>query len=83
MKACRVITGASFDPDTVKMLGEVLDEIWQSLAPEYGSDPQAIEAARTRLAIVILALAKDHQLSAREIKRTAARLMRETTINQV
>lgn len=65
------------------MLGEVLDEIWQSLAPEYGSDPRAIEAARTRLAIIILALAKDHQLSAREIKRTAARLMRDTTADLV
>jgi hypothetical protein len=77
MKARRAISGASFDPDTIKMLCNVLDEVWASVSEDHGSDPKGIEAARLELATIIVGLARDHQLGALQIARTAARVMRE------
>jgi len=57
---------------------ELLDEVWVSLAPYLSRDGEDSEAARMRLANIILDLAKDGQLSALETTRTAARLMRGT-----
>jgi len=54
-KARILISNASFSPDTLKMLGEVFDKVWASVATEFGHDDA--EAARTRLAIIILDLA--------------------------
>jgi hypothetical protein len=47
---------------------------WTRLAPEYRDHP---EAARTRLAQIMVKLAGDGQLSSQEVTRTALRLMRE------
>ena len=49
--------------------------MWVSVAPDFGGDPEEIEDARIRLATIILALAKDHQLGPTEIERTASRLI--------
>jgi hypothetical protein len=32
-KARRAILGACFEPETLSMLGEVLEEVWASVAP--------------------------------------------------
>ena len=53
----------------------VFDEVWASVAPDFRDDPEQIEDARIRLATIVLALAKDHQLGPSEIERTATRLM--------
>jgi hypothetical protein len=37
----------------------VFDEVWASVAPDFGDDPEEIEDARIRLATIVLALAKD------------------------
>jgi hypothetical protein len=76
-RARRLIAAAPFEPDTLKALGHLFDEVWGSLAPEVGDDPQEIAAARMQLATIIIDLAKIRQLSDLEIAKTAARLMRE------
>jgi hypothetical protein len=67
----------AFDPTAVHMLGEIFDEVWASLAPEIGKSRRDMEFARNHLALIIVELAKDGQLSPLQIIRTAARLMRE------
>ena len=76
-KAHHLFTSASYDPDTLNMLGEVLDEAWASIAIDFGNDFREIEAARIKLATIVLHLARDGQLGQLQITRTAARLMRE------
>ena len=71
-------TYAGLDPATLKVVEEVLDEVWASLAPHLGRDGESTDAAQMRLANIVLDLAKDGHLSALQITRTAARLMRET-----
>ena len=74
-KARRLIEGATFEPTDLKLLTAVLDEVWASIAADYAH--AEMEDARFRLATIILDLAKDGQLSALQIARTAVRLMRE------
>jgi len=66
------------DTATLKVAVEVLDEVWESLAPYLAKDGEKAEASRMRLANIVLDLAKDGQLGALEMTRAAARLMRET-----
>ena len=76
-KAHHLFSCASYDPDTLNMLGEVLDEAWAPIAIDFGTDIREIEAARIQLATIVLDLARDGQLGQLQITRTAARLMRE------
>ena len=75
-KARNLIDNASFAPEALKILGEVFDAVWASVAPDFGDDRQEIETARIRLATIVLELAKDGQLGPHQIARTARRLIR-------
>ena len=82
-RARLLISNASFVPETLKVLGEVFDEVWASVAPEFGDDPDDIEAARIRLATIVLELAQDGQLGPLQITRTASRLIREVSTGRI
>ena len=71
-------TARPLDDAALKLAEDVLDEVWEVLASYLDKDEHKGEAARMRLAGIILDLAKDGQLGALQITRTAARLMRET-----
>jgi hypothetical protein len=58
MKARQLIQKASYDPAEVKALGQAFDDAWERLAPSISSRPEAINAARLKLADTILDLAK-------------------------
>ena len=75
-KASRLFANASFDPSALKMIGEAFDEAWASIGNSIGSDPVSVDAARTRLANIMLGLAKDRQISSERLKETALRLFR-------
>jgi hypothetical protein len=77
-KAHRLLRNGTLDPDVLDIVAEAFDEVWASLAADFGNDPRTVEDARLQLAAIVLALAKDRQLGALEITRTAARLMRAT-----
>jgi hypothetical protein len=63
---------ASFAPEPLEMLGEIFEEVWVLVAARFSSGDHT-EAARMRLAMIILDLAADNQLSSDQIKRTAQR----------
>ncbi len=58
MKARLLIEGASLGPDDLKMAFQAFDGAWKEIASRY-STPEAIEAARMRLATLIISLARD------------------------
>jgi hypothetical protein len=59
MQARKLIEGASFGPETLKVVFEAFDQAWGALAPRYGADEPAIGAARIRLANIKLSLARE------------------------
>ena len=54
MKALELIKSSSFNSRDIERLSEVLERIWASVADGY--PPQAQEAARLRLARIVLDL---------------------------
>ena len=58
--------GAVYDPDTLRTLGIVFDKAWASIAHNF--DRGAREAARLRLASIILELAADCTRDPLELK---------------
>jgi hypothetical protein len=75
MKARQLIGGASYGPDELKVLFKAFDEVWEGLAPHVEDDPQAIEAARLKLANIVLGLAVYGSNDAERIKSTALQIM--------
>ena len=59
MKARRLIEGASYHPDTLKVMGEAFDQAWAEIAGNFYASPAEIEAARTKLAEAVLSVAHD------------------------
>jgi hypothetical protein len=62
---------APYDPDTLKVLFQAFDEVWTTLAPRYGDDQPAIEAARITLANIVLSLSKDDSRDVARLKGAA------------
>ncbi len=54
MKAKHLIESASYGPEALKIVWRAFDEAWASIAGNFGNDPAAIEAARLKLAKIIL-----------------------------
>jgi hypothetical protein len=78
MPKAQVLTRkAAYDPPTVKMLGQAFDEAWASVARNYRS-PLAIEAARLKLANIVLNLAAEGE---RDLERLKDRAMRSLTVD--
>jgi hypothetical protein len=55
MKARKFLEGASYDPETLKAIGQAFDQAWASIAGHYRN--LEIERARLRLANSMLAIA--------------------------
>ena len=57
-KARQLIAGATYDPMTLKAISQGFDAAWARVAQNYVS-PLAAEAARLKLANIVLSLAAD------------------------
>ena len=73
MKARRLIDGASYHPETLKVMGEAFDQAWAEIAGCF-SDEQ-VEMARTKLAEALLATATDGASEVDALRRGALVVM--------
>jgi hypothetical protein len=69
-----------FEPSQFRELGHVFDVVWALVQTELGSAGVDLQAARDRLAAMVLELAADHQLDAAQVASTAVRRMREEVL---
>ena len=76
MKVRRLISGAAFGPDVLRVIGKAFDDAWSEVAPSVTNRPDGIEAARLRLANIVLSLAKDDTNDAEPLKIEAVRVFR-------
>lgn len=79
MPARKLIEGAAFGPETLKTLFQAFDEAWAVLAPRYGNDTPAIGAARTRLANILLSLAREDSRDVGALRDAALQRYRAST----
>jgi len=75
MKARAMLGNATFDPAQLKTVYKAFDEAWEIVAPQISSRPEALEAARMRLAEFIIGLARNGKPDARTMTETAVQLM--------
>lgn len=75
MKARQLISGASYGPDALKIIFQAFDDAWDSIADNFGNDPLAIEAARLKLANIILSFPDNDIRNAQEIKNSSLQIM--------
>jgi hypothetical protein len=66
-------TSADYDADTLKLLGRSFDAAWQNLAGNF--DAATAENRRTRLALIILELAKGGERDEDAITAAAVNIM--------
>lgn len=77
MKARELIRNASYGPDQLRVLFTAFDQAWESISGEVGTNPLAVEAARLKLANIILGLAKQAK-DPDGLKDAALQIMRAT-----
>ena len=72
--ARKLIAGASYGGDTLRMIGRAFDDAWAEVAQNYRS-PLAVEAARLKLANIVLSLAEEGERSSEQLKDRAVRIL--------
>lgn len=75
MRARRLIDGASFGPDTLKVVGQAFDEAWAEIAGRVGTLPIEVESARLRLAEAMLSVATEGSTDVAALKAGALQAM--------
>ena len=77
MKARQLIEKGSFGPSTLQVVYQAFDDAWNEIAANYS--PDQVEAARTRLAKVLLSVTTDDMTDAETLKRLALEGMAKPT----
>jgi hypothetical protein len=67
MKARQLIGSGSYGPVQLKALFKAFDEAWNAIAPTISGRAAAVEAARMKLANIVLSLAQSRSGSAAQL----------------
>jgi hypothetical protein len=76
MKTREIIRGASYGPETLKVLFKAFDAAWDEIRPIVSQDAIAVQAARTTLAKAVLKVATEDSRDPDLLKEGALRLYR-------
>lgn len=71
MKAQRRLYGASYGPETMKVITQAFDAAWAEIANEVEDNRLGVEAARLKLANAVLANAKENSRDPETLKNAA------------
>ena len=71
VKARQLIANAVYDPAVLKAIGKAFDEAWEQISPQISNRPEAIEAARLKLAEIVLALTKNGSRDPEKLTKAA------------
>lgn len=75
MRAKKLIEGATYEPDQLKVLCVAFDEAWASISSNFEDDPQTVEDARYRLARIMLIIPTNEMGTVEQIKASSIQLM--------
>ena len=73
-RAQQLIAEAAYSPAALQLLGEAFDDAWAVVAPNYTSK-LAVEAARLKLANIVLTLAAEGVRDPLQLKDRAVRTL--------
>ena len=75
MKARNRIEGATYGPETLKVIGRAFDDAWSEIAGHFTHNGLQAQSARLKLAHALLAVARDDSRDSDELKNTALQVM--------
>jgi hypothetical protein len=75
MKARKLIEGAAYGTEAVKVIGEAFDKAWAQIAHHFNGNAEVVEAARIRLAHAVIAVAPAEEPQADMISNEALQVM--------
>ena len=75
MKARKLIEGATYGPETLKVIGKAFDEAWTEIAPHFSRNGLQAQSARLKLARAVLSAARDDSRDSEELKNAALQVM--------
>ena len=75
MRARQMVVGASFQPQTVKVMTEAFDAAWATIAENFRGHPEQTEAARIALAQAVLSVACEDSKDVEALKNGALQAM--------
>ncbi len=83
MRARQLIDGASFGPNTLRVITQAFEAAWTQIASNFGTDPEDIDDARYNLATALLSVASEDSRDVEVLKKAALQRMaldyRDTT----
>jgi hypothetical protein len=74
MQSRQLLDSASYTPDVLKIVYEAFDDAWIAIAGNFGNDPATVEAARIRLAKIIMTFPPDKIRDAEQVKNSALQI---------
>ena len=74
MKAHHLVHSAIYGPEALKVLFKAFDDAWEEVKPTISKRSSALEAARLRLANILLSLVKEDSRDSNHLKNEALRL---------
>ena len=75
MKASKLLANATFGPEQLKAISKAFDDAWELVEPQVSTRPEAIEAARLKLAEIVLSMTKNGTLDPQQLTASAVRVM--------
>jgi hypothetical protein len=75
MKARQLIQDCAYGPETLKVLFKAFDDAWAEIEANFDAGSGGSDAARIKLATIVLSLAKHDSRDADQIKQSAVRIM--------
>ena len=73
MKARRLIQGATYGPDTLKVIGKAFDDAWSEIGSQFNG--LQAQSARLKLARAVLSVAREDSRDPDELKNAALEIM--------
>ena len=75
MKARKLIEGATYGPETLKVIGKAFDDAWSEISGHFLNNGLQSQSARLKLAHAVLAVARDDSRDSDELKNAALQIM--------
>ena len=74
MKAHHLVHSAIYGPEALKVLFKAFDDAWEEVKPTISKRSSALEAARLRLANILLGLIREDSRHSDQIKNEAVQI---------
>ena len=75
MKARKLIEGATYGPETLKVIGKAFDDAWSEIGSHFTPNGLQAQSVRLKLAHAVLSVAREDSRDPIDLKNAALQIM--------